>query len=164
MTKFDNGGNQDDMSMEDILASIRKYVSDDEAKRGQSQKGDLGNNAYRGASADSISPDIVVKLEENQIVEEEEEVPKGGHNFYEIPDEFLHRKEGGNPFNRLSSVLKSHPKTSKKAADKTKTVTVDNFLRELATSMIEEWIDNNLEKMVIYIVEREIEKIKNQTS
>jgi cell pole-organizing protein PopZ len=161
MSKFDNSGTQDDMSMEDILASIRKYVSDDESKNGQ-QKGDSVGN-YRASDKDSSQPEMVVKLEENQIVEEANSSSKGNHNFYEIPDEFLHKKEGGNPFSKLSGVLKSQPK-NQKPVDKTKTVTVDNFLRELAASMIEEWIDNNLEKIAMYAIEREIERIKNQGS
>jgi cell pole-organizing protein PopZ len=178
MDKLGDEKRDDDMSMEDILASIRKYVTDDASASNSSSVGSTGKNE-----------DMTIKLEESQIVKSgprkinektedshalSEEVPvtytQSSSLSQGVADSPKNRQDmdlhtsttisGINatktdgPFNRLASALKAYGKPERKSP------TIDEFFEEIATLLIKKWMDNNLPSITERIIEKEIEKLK----
>jgi cell pole-organizing protein PopZ len=161
MTNFDKDNRNDDMSMEDILASIRKYVS-----------GDGENNQSKGEQKQDTSVDInqdevVINLEKSQIadpstknIDPKEVVEKELSNVMYTKSETL-VSNTNNPFERLTNTLKECD-FPKKQDKNHKMLTIDKFLEQLATPMIEKWLDSNLEQIIERVVDKEIEKLKDE--
>lgn len=169
--------------MEDILASIKKYVATDEAA------------ASRQKQPAPVEPDDIIQLSKGDVVEEEKEpsfddIPVYSatyeeeevyrepgsvsssedyalHNFTEQhkPQTTLPQERATSPFAKLTDALKSYGATSEKkdkAGSKKQTSrTVDELFGEIAERIVQEWVDKNLERIVADIVNAEIEKIKN---
>lgn len=133
----DNNKTRDDMSMEDILASIRKYVADDDIKKSQQQNGTIEQASLtrnHDISNNDNSDDTVVKLNESQVVLENidndyqddntiiAESTKHNQN-YEPPISYTEvsslsssvvtnneNEAAGGPFNKLANALKAYGK------------------------------------------------------
>lgn len=167
----------DEMSMEDILASIRKYVSEDENKSKAEEK------------TDNVEPpqgkeETVISLSETQIVNSESKnsseeqskesstVPEEDPVTYSeisslsmntISEAPSYSHGDSNPFSKLADALKVYGEGTKhqEKTDSAQGVTIDVFLRDLAGPLISQWIKENLPKIVEEMIDREIQKLKN---
>lgn len=171
MTNFND--RKDDMSMEDILASIRKYVAEDDSK--QSSEVD----AEHHVSEDFPNSDSVIRLNESQIASSEEEMQENlaNNNEKEIYNSETYSEVSTlsmntvdtpppsreSPFNKLADALNTYGKNKPQSKKDTtqETLTIDKFLENLATPIIEKWVANNIFKIVEQAVDREIQKLKN---
>lgn len=169
----------DEMSMEDILSSIRRYVSEEEEKK-------TSDDSYSTKSMNGPE-DKVIKLDAShmvstsqkveQVVENESPYPEKPEVYDErstlsssVSDKGVkaestpssQRKPG--PFEQLTNALNSYGrrKQEKPAAQFCGTQTVDQFFSEIVAMVVQKWIDANMESIVEKIVMREIEKIKSE--
>lgn len=129
-------GEKEDMSMEDILSSIRKYVSEENT---------VTNNNDNKQQVEEID-EPVINLDANSVLMQEEEkqaIEKG-------------------PFNKLTEALKTYNKPKKQTGSTDLNMSVDQFLREIVEGYIQKWADKNLQHIVESIVLKEIEKIKSE--
>jgi cell pole-organizing protein PopZ len=162
MTNFNKDDKNDDMSIEDILASIRKYVVDD-GENNQSK-----DEQQQDTSTDINQNGIVINLEKSQISEpdnseQQEMESEESSTIMYTKSEILASNTSTNPIGKLTNALKSYGSTKKQ--DKSpEMLTIDKFLEKVATPMIEKWLENNMEQIVERMVDREIEKLKNESS
>jgi len=173
---FSNTPSEEEMSMEDILSSIRKYVSEEDEKR------NMDSNVLRCNEGEHYNgTDSVVKLQESNIISPTavsssdksvsvntaepiisyEEKSTLSENVVNASDHAVRK----NPFGQLADALTSYGKnkTSSKTLDKKESSpTIDQFLTSVTEKMIEKWINENLNDIVEKIVTREIERIKSE--
>lgn len=173
---FSNTPSDEEMSMEDILSSIRKYVSEEDEKKNteSSISQPIEEEHYNGV-------DSVIKLQESNIVSPTsvvssenpvnintkepvisyEEKSTLSENVVNIPESKIRK----NPFGQLADALTSYGKnkaSSKHQDKKESSPTIDQFLTSITEKMIEKWINENLNDLVERIVTREIEKMKSE--
>jgi cell pole-organizing protein PopZ len=170
----------DEMSMEEILASIKKYVSPDEGIVLQNNSSSEESYLPSGFTSRPFSVDSgqgkVIELTGAQIVRSDADdisqfVPKSSDQKSETKPFFsatLPRKESNEkevkksttsrPFEKLSSVVNGYEKNLKKQGC---TSVFEQFFAELALPEIKKWIENNMPQIVEKMVEKEIEKIKS---
>ncbi len=178
----------EDMSMEEILASIRKYVSEETAVKDSDQFQDTAkvmSSPYRSEA------DVRVQ---RRIVEETESVFAPSNTFEEsalfkdatLPpkaEEFAVTKETLkskpvmeelltqddlptatiNPFAKLAEASK--PKEPLKTSGqelKAGAVTLDQLIGDLARPMIQQWLDQHMTVIVEKMVAQEIAKMTGQ--
>ncbi len=172
---FSNSPSEEEMSMEDILSSIRKYVSEEDEKRNtpsSSNTSETGMDAFSNINSTN-NMDSVIKLDESNIVSPEstKEVISTPVNTeqpitYEEKSSLsknVHKEEKPikkSPFGQLADALTSYGKKS--SEQKTNSPTVDQFFTAIAENVIEKWVNENLHKLVEKIVLREIEKMKSE--
>ncbi len=220
MVYFDDKKQNDDMSMEDILASIRKYVSEEDIKNNNNnvqeqqqstkishpkntqypQNNRSNNDDYDDKNNDEDDDDeITISLDESQIidknnnqndvfVENNSQHPVQPENNQEISNIIYNEqsdlesqlKDGANnnmsdqkqqkngPFDKLADALKSYaqkPDVSypqkQQYSNPNNMLTIDQFLKDIATPIIEKWIEKNMSKMVDEAINKEIEKLKS---
>jgi cell pole-organizing protein PopZ len=177
------GSSSNDPSMDDILASIRKIISDDEA-RAQVSGGQAAAKAAP-ATAQAKRDDVLLLTD---LVEE----PKGGARPTPLPlprldpasaSDMPQPVVGGQPgepghdqaliaagvagvassaFDRLSQAVQdSVPAPT--APDPGPTMgsgkTLEDLVKEMLRPMLKEWLDKNLPPMVERFVEREIVRL-----
>jgi cell pole-organizing protein PopZ len=158
--------NQEEMSMEDILSSIRKYVSEGETKP--------QNNEQQHECDVHCDDEKVVKLNESDVFIEDNSShsDKKASVVADIPvsyeevstlskDVFCEKRKVSGPFAQLTNALNSYGK-NKMDVDKQNggTLTVDQLFISIAEKVISEWVDKNLKSVTEEIVLKEIEKIK----
>jgi cell pole-organizing protein PopZ len=168
MVKFDKDHERDEMSIEDILASIRKYVTNGDNDVSQQQDEQPQQDA-----ASYLNDEVtVVDLEQSQVMNQktaDEESVLLNENVAETNSQVIfsestfNTEAPVNPFGKLTNALKSygHPKKQNKQLE---CLTIDKFLENLAVPIIETWLNNNLERIVEQKVDENIEKIKNDCS
>ncbi len=168
---YTNKNPDDEMSMEDILSSIRKYVAEDKSDENQEESRD----ASLGAADNDVSKDNVINLNESQVIQEQvvaKPEPKASDSQVykekstlstEVvdPEPSIVRKRPS-PFEQLTNALNSYGKNkmTKEKANIAGSRTVDQLFSEIAEKVIQQWVTSNMEKFVEKIVMREIEKIK----
>jgi cell pole-organizing protein PopZ len=156
--------NQEEMSMEDILSSIRKYVSegDDKSQVDQQQEKEA-----------CCSDEKVVELSESYVVHEDDKLPVSKVasvadipiNYEEVStlskNVFNEKGKMPGPFDQLTNALNAYGKNKSDAGKQSKVgLTVDQLFSSIAEKVIEKWVDENLRSIAEGIVLREIEKIK----
>lgn len=161
-----NDQDKEDMSMEDILESIKRYVSSD------------GTEDQGGPSPSLGKKETVIELTSEQLVtpdiEEPDEVISVSSDIQ--VDSEIYRDPGtisqetakmekekisfNKPFEKLTDALRSYGKQQKTVQVSVRSP-VDQFFIEIATPIIETWVKKNMQKIVEGIVEKEIEKIKS---
>ncbi|MBR1944262.1 MAG: DUF2497 domain-containing protein [Alphaproteobacteria bacterium] len=175
----------EDMSMEDILSSIRKYVSEEDISK--SNKFTSSPNETK----EVISNDKVINLDASNIFPQENDdnsnniksgtieseplqnydidslINSNNHtnNNNKIIDNNKTLNEPGqnSPFNKLAEALKSYGKQKKvKINDLNYNMTVEQFLRTIVENYVQKWMDENLKKIVEQIVLKEVEKLKSE--
>ena len=135
---------EEDMSMEDILSSIRKYVSEEDLPK--------NNNA---------ESENVIKPEAN-IIELDEETVSPNNNAAPNTESVAElSQQDASPFNKLAEALRAYGKP-KKAPALNFNMTVDQFFTSIVESYIQKWAAENLKTIVEQIVVREIEKLKSE--
>ncbi|MCX7338192.1 MAG: DUF2497 domain-containing protein [Alphaproteobacteria bacterium] len=137
----------DDMSMEEILASIRRYVVDEtmpspgrpEVDRPEIQQPERGE---------------VIRLTEAYEVARPPQPP------IQKPQEPIQREPASSTgaFSRLAEVAKKAER-QESAVPPSSSVTVDHLFAEIARPMIKQWLDKNLPDIVETMVNKEIERI-----
>ncbi|MCE2716601.1 MAG: DUF2497 domain-containing protein [Pseudomonadota bacterium] len=135
-----------DMSMDEILASIRSYVAEGQSlpKETTEDKEDLPNARVIQLTEEVIPIQTIdVQMSSSKVspvLLTEKEIEVKQESFE-------------NPFNRLQSEIKA-------STPAPANLSVDDLLNQLATPLIKNWIDQNLKKIVETIVEKEIERIR----
>lgn len=122
---------EDDMSMDDILASIRRYVSDDETK----------------------TDDRVIRLTADQEVNRAKRDVSPKKDFLRAIDEGDER----GVLSSEDSVKASAHSFSKLQEVKQRT---NSSVEQFFSSIIKEWLDKNMPPIVEKTVQKEIERIK----
>lgn len=154
-----------DMSMDEILASIRSYVSEGQ-NLPKSNTGSYSTEIHQENKAevihltDEIIPIETVSLQvdssrfsplspiEKTLAEQniQNTDAQSVHSSHQSPD---------NPFNRLQSEIVASIQVPANP-------TIDDLLNQLATPLIKNWLDQNLQKLVEIIVEKEIERMRRR--
>lgn len=160
-----------DMSMDDILASIRSYVSEGQnfSKSELSPTLSVEKNPEKDSYVegviqltDEVIPIETISLQSTstsftpitpvvgtQTTEHNPIYP----NPQSAPNPFQSSTGSDNPFSRLQSeIVASVPPPP--------TLSSDELLNQLATPLIKNWLDQNLRKIVENIVEKEIERMR----
>lgn len=168
---YTNKNPDDEMSMEDILSSIRKYVSEDKPAENSAEN----KEAIVPEMDNDAEKDNVINLNESQIVREhvdaKPELKAPDAQVYNEkstlsagvvdPVPSIVRKKPS-PFEQLTNALNSYGKNkaAKEKANIAGSCTVDQLFSDMAEKVIQQWVDSNMETFVEKIVMREIEKIK----
>ncbi|MDR0695273.1 MAG: DUF2497 domain-containing protein [Holosporales bacterium] len=175
---FPNKTQDEEMSMEDILSSIRKYVAEEDTKYAEKSSA----RTQEKLRDCQYSPDTgnTITLDEGDVISAEEpaglpeiadnpniyrEVSTLSQNVAPAPTEELKR---GSPFEQLANALNSYGKREKKQPSSSEekksfeTMTAHQLLASLAEVFIKQWIDTNLGQIVETMVLQEIEKIKSE--
>lgn len=182
MANFNN--TNEEMSMEDILSSIRKYVSEEDAKKSapnsQTNYPEPAPEIFRSLSPEN---ETVISLDESHIIDRQYHSP--AEHFpdirtvassatpmtYEEKSDLAEevvltapkKNNKSGPFDKLTDALKSYGKSkTQNESYNTNSPTIDQFLASIAAQQIGKWIDENLQKITEEIVMREIEKIKSE--
>lgn len=141
-----------DMSMDEILASIRSYVAEGQnlpkstADSHDKQNHEISPSAKVIQLTEEIIPIQTVDLQMSSantspiVLAEKENIKVKSHSFE-------------NPFDLLQNEIKAS--TIAPAH-----LSVDDLLNQLATPLIKNWIDQNLKKIVETVVEKEIERMR----
>jgi cell pole-organizing protein PopZ len=160
---FQDKNSNEEMSMEDILSSIRKYVSEE----------DNSKKPQPSASQQPYEKETVINLEKSDVVDdnfkeaplEQEEDHTSLQTYNEssdlIENVYSTKKKAG-PFDKLTEALNSYGRDKTKTEKKNGSLTVDQLFRTIAEQLIKEWLNKNLDTIVEEMVLREIEKIKSE--
>jgi uncharacterized protein len=183
----DPRGGNNDPSMDDILASIRKIISDDEARaqvKGQQMASPSGHPAAASSLAEPKRSDDVLLL--TDLIEDTQPGAGGASQpvptpridpvrAAEMPQPSVDPRADGtllgaavagaasSAFARLNQAVQdSVPAPA--ATDPGPTVggsgrTVEDLVKEMLRPMLKEWLDRNLPSMVERYVEREIDRL-----
>lgn len=162
-----DNSSEEEPSIEEILASIRQIISDDDEEE---TKDDALESPVREGTDDVLelteedlaeveeeaAPEIemVDPVEEEPEIEEEEEAmappPKS------IPSDIMSSGTQAAMMDSISKLSSKMPINSPRSYDG---VTLEDIVREMLHPMLREWMDDNLPKMVERIVQKELEKL-----
>lgn len=158
-----------DMSMDEILASIRSYVAEGQnLPKSSTQPQQLAEEPVEKKSyetevihlTDEVIPIETVNLQmtssailpltpiEKALTDQAN--PQPAMNSYQASQ----NSSSENPFSRLKSEIVA-------SIQAPATPSADDLLNQLASPLIKSWLDQNLRKLVEEIVEKEIEKMRN---
>jgi cell pole-organizing protein PopZ len=159
-----------DMSMEDILASIRSYVAEgqnlpkSDAAPFLSTEEKPEKNSYDAdviQLTDEVIPVETINLQATSSsftsLTPVEKTLTQQNSIYANPQPasspFQSSPSFDNPFSRLQNEIKASVPAST-------AISSDELLNQLATPLIKNWLDQNLRKIVESIVEKEIERMR----
>ncbi len=158
-----NMHDKDDMSMDDILKSIRKYVSEEAAQKHEQQQVPQQQDVVSPVDEHSTEP--IILPAENIVTEEEVQNTTPVINDPLVYSETSKVDNKSQPFNKLSEILRIKKESDRKdyvVQQKSSGITLDEFFRKIAVEAVEKWISLHLRNIVEEIVQREIEKIKSE--
>jgi hypothetical protein len=166
--------------MEDILSSIRKYVSEDGLPRneGSGEKDDsnldhgsceqdlvldvinLGMDHVVGNSDSPATPNIGSHSNQGESLRFSEQSDLA-EEVITIPQHpTIGQRPGPGPFDKLTDALRSYGKNRPKDGEKTEMETVFGFVRSIVEEKVDKWIEDHMQSTVEEAVLREIERIK----
>ncbi len=172
----------EEMSMEEILSSIKRYVADDTTEVNPAEKTVIPPPLNRGGLEDSYvvhpayevyghtshhpyaestyEPQDVVRLTEAFEAPSATRQPSSS-------DTLLSEKaktSSTEAFSKLMETANNRPqqKEAPVVSSATAGVTLDHLITEIARPMIKQWLDTNLPNLVESLVNKEIEKITRQ--
>ena len=165
-----SASSKQDMSMDDILASIRSYVSEGQTYSKNDAAPFLSTEEIAEKKAydaeviqltDEVIPIETISIQATSSsfssltpVERSLAEPNPTYsNSQPAPNLFQNSKNADNPFNRLQSKIVASSQTPTSLSS-------DELLSQLATPLIKNWLDQNLRKIVEEIVEKEIERMR----
>lgn len=175
----------EDMSMEDILSSIRKYVSEEDVSKSNNKFASSPNEQYDS----NINNDKVINLDASSVFPQDtnDNIKSGTiepdplqhydidninsntssnfNNSKSNEENINNQNDSGqnSPFNKLAEALKAYGKQKKvKTNELNYNMTVDQFLRTIVESYVQKWMKDNLKKIVEQIVLKEVEKLKSE--
>jgi cell pole-organizing protein PopZ len=175
----------DDMSMEEILASIRKYVSEETAPKEPEPFQDtvkVMDSPYRNESSlraqSRHSDETVSELSPSNTFEdsalfgntgrpsniEEFAVTRDVLKTKPVVEELSARDDAAvsttNPFAKLSEATKNRESAKMMSAESRKdALTLDQLISDLARPMIQKWLDQHMTTIVEKMVAQEIAKM-----
>lgn len=160
---------KEEMSMEDILSSIRKYIAEED------RSADDHREIERNGSVDSQGPVITLGQHNIASTQENDDVDKANNSSatYVSKDTYeevsslaenlaKERRKGVGPFDRLAEAFNAYGKNKTKR-DQQQTIsdmTVSQLVATVAERVVREWMGQHLHNIVEELVMREIEKIK----
>ena len=175
----------EDMSMEDILSSIRKYVSEEDVSKSNNKFASSPNEQYDS----NINNDKVINLDASSVFPQDtnDNIKSGTiepdplqhydidninsntssnfNNSKSNEESINNQNDSGqnSPFNKLAEALKAYGKQKKvKTNELNYNMTVDQFLRTIVEGYVQKWMNDNLKKIVEQIVLKEVEKLKSE--
>jgi cell pole-organizing protein PopZ len=171
------GGNRgkrnDEMTMEDILSSIRKYVSEEESGKNEAPTekiNDVPDSGQFVPDADSnvinLGADDVANHSEPPVAPGISQPPpsRGDSLRYveqsDLAEEVITIPSRPGPFDKLTNALKSYGKPAPKGGEKPEMEMIFNFFRSIVEEKVDKWLEDNMLAIVEGAVLREIEKIK----
>jgi len=177
----------EDMSMEDILSSIRKYVSEEDVSKSNSKFASSPNEQH-----DIINNDKIINLDASSVFPQENNdnikqnttepdplqhydidnlinnnnINNNKNNASNVAENTItNQNDSGqnSPFNKLAEALKAYGKQKKgKINELNYNMTVDQFLRTIVENYVQKWMNENLKQIVEQIVLKEVEKLKSE--
>ena len=155
----------EDMSMDEILASIRRYVTNDTQSPTSvnENREHLAKNKMQETEA---SPKIIRLSSEdewNQSPQNHSSQPNRAEQFENVhekrpEDDSLisetAKQSTQQAFQKLNQLKESKPSPSSEAVG---SKTMDSFIMDLLKPMLKQWVEKNLPTIVERIVEREIQ-------
>ncbi|MHA1558568.1 MAG: PopZ family protein [Alphaproteobacteria bacterium] len=161
----------EEVSMDEILASIKRYVSSDEKSESgfrvkEEKENDINDTA--DTSDDTDSDDII------HLTDSSPEASKDMNEAEEMED-VQHAEESKEPdllspelqestkeaFSRLADSFKSCSLHELQDNNKkeSKAITIEKFVETLASPLIKEWLDTNLSNIVESLIKKEIQRV-----
>lgn len=163
-----NTAHDDEMSMEEILASIRRYVADESAAKPESTPATEAlveprpihpyttvmepESQPRTAPMEQTPKPNVIRLSPTYEVRETSPAP----SYMPASDSLIAHEVQRATLDSLTK-LKHVAQESTTAAPNTQTV--DHFIADLLKPLIKQWLDRNLPPIVERIVENEIKRL-----
>ena len=171
----------EEMSMEDILASIRRYVADE----APSEQMDRSSSSYNQEAAfqerrpyqqthedpsfDASTPEVIHLTERREaapVPSFADTMDQNSRLDPKFTSETLVSEKAqtvsSQAFSRLADATRPQTPPSFKATSPSSggnSLTLDHLISELARPMIKQWLDNNLPSLVESLVNKEIERI-----
>ncbi|MDR6290169.1 MULTISPECIES: DUF2497 domain-containing protein [Inquilinus] len=146
---------QQEPSMEEILASIRRMITEDDPARGRTVAAEV---VRPQTSAPSLSADDDV-LELTEALDDPRPVaaPPAAESAPE--DESVVSPASASA--ALAALARLNAAAAPAAVAVHKSQTVDDLVREMLRPLLKEWLDANLPRLVEQAVEREVSRIAN---
>ncbi len=165
-----SSANKQDMSMDDILASIRSYVSEGQVYSKNDDASFLSTEETTEKKSydpeviqltDEVIPIETISMQSTSpsfsSIKPVEKSSMDRNPMYPNPQPaanfFQSIKNTDNPFNRLQNEIVANTQTPTSLSS-------DELFSQLATPLIKNWLDQNLQKIVESIVEKEIERMR----
>ena len=150
-------------SIEEILASIRQIISDDD----EDQENEPVESPVQEESDDVLElteedlveeePEMEPEPERDIVMEEPEpEPPMPEEPRKPVPSDIMSSSTQAAAMSSLSKLTSKMPINSSRTYDG---VTLEDIVRELLHPMLREWMDENLPNMVERNVQKELEKL-----
>jgi cell pole-organizing protein PopZ len=177
------GGNKrsEEMSMEDILSSIRKYVSEEEPKIVSDQSDNGESGSYDDEVVSQFSEPII-NLDQSNVLDREE--PSVGVVYHksssatsvrndslryneqsDLSEEIVtsSNNKAAGPFDKLTDALRSYGKSNVGSVEKkgNEAEFIYNFVKSIIEDRIDKWIESNMWIIAEKAVKDEIEKMKS---
>ncbi|MBY0463169.1 MAG: DUF2497 domain-containing protein [Alphaproteobacteria bacterium] len=170
----------EEMSMEDILASIRRYVADetsseqiDRSHSSSHQETAFGERkhyqqTHDGSPFDASAPEVIHLTERREPAPAQtyaDTIDQSAKPDPKFTSESLVSEKAqtvsSQAFSRLAEAARPAPAPSFKPTPSSVggNLTLDHLITELARPMIRQWLDNNLPSLVESLVNKEIERI-----
>lgn len=168
----DNQSEAEEPSIEEILASIRQIISDDDEEEGGETEVAAESEPTPEPAAEADEGEEVLDLTDElapiedevevdfvDIEDEPEEIyepePEPAPAFEPTPSSILSEGAQAATMSSLSKLVGGMP-LNRRGYDG---VTLEDIVRELLNPMLREWMDTNLPPMVERIVQKELEKL-----
>ena len=173
----------EEMSMEDILSSIRKYVADEKNTDSfDKHENGIVQDQYPSEQYDTQSRednDDVITLGQEDVAEQsggtghisDDNIVLGNSttdfNNLNAEDTTVGAYSGAtdrnreSPFNKLAEALKTYG-TRKKSTELSIKMSMEQFFRTVTENYLQKWMDANIKRAVDEIVRKEIEKLKQE--
>jgi cell pole-organizing protein PopZ len=147
---------QQEPSMEEILASIRRMIAEDDPARGRAAAGDSARvQATPAAASPAPVDDDVLELTE-ALDDPRPTAPPAPAAAAAAEDDAVVSPASASA--ALAALARLNAAAPPPAAVH-KSQTVDDLARELLRPMLKEWLDANLPRLVEQAVEREVSRI-----
>ena len=169
-------------SMEEILASIRKIISEDQQEDSIAKSNSVEeeeNSPETGPNSEEFNPDDVLELTEevedpsaNGVGDTSDTFPLSKHSNEEhlkVSASFDDMSERGDDLVDVQSVRAANSSLSLLAGAVTKAKaslpmgngnqTIEDLMKEVMRPMVKDWLDKNLPDLVERLVETEIKRI-----
>jgi hypothetical protein len=167
-----NRRQEEDMTMDEILASIRRYVSGDgqdgsapEEHLRETQFSSPPSYAYQEEDTyknTPKAPDVVRLTSEFEVPRDRPAQPTfAERSSYEVSsqEKNYHAK---NPFEKLSEAVKKNASVEQEPPHGA--LNLDQIFRKMAKDMIQQWVDKNMPSIVETLVEKEIQRLTGRSS
>lgn len=165
----------EEMSMEDILSSIRKYVSEEDTGKSNTHSTEYSGSHEIPSSNSAPEPDDVISLGQEDVAEPidvaagtatvdfAKEQVNNSLDQSDVKSSWTadNHKNISSPFNKLAEALKTYGK-NKRNSELSLDMSVEQFIRTVIENYLQKWMNANLNRMVEDIIKREIDRLKSE--